>query len=139
MSHMALQTRARRVVPPGAAHVRRASVLLVAGFLASALSLPWTALALLPLGWSAYESMRALLQMRAAHAPGRALALPVFGLVVTGMLAASVVLPYAFYDATKSYQDCIAGANTQVATAQCRTSLYGGLRPMLGELGRTAR
>jgi len=124
--------RPQRTLPPGAVHARRAGIFLLLGALGVNLPLPWTGIALVPLSIGAVESIRALKVMRAAHAPARSVVWALFGLVLTVMLAGAVALPYAFYDTTKGYQECMLGANTSVAAAQCQTSLYDGLQSVLG-------
>lgn len=101
---------------------------MLLGVLGTAIPLPWRAVALLPLLLAAVESVRALRAMAKAHAPARFVIWTVLGLVLVSFFAFVVVVPFFFYDATKAYQDCMLGANTATAAAQCRTTFLGGLQ-----------
>lgn len=128
----------RRLVP-GASHARRAGVLMLVGALAVGVPLPWTALALLPLGLATVESLQALREMKRGRAPRRVVAWAGAGLALTVVMALLTVLPFAFYDTSKRYQDCMVGANTETAAAQCRSDLYAGLTGVLGGWGTPGR
>jgi hypothetical protein len=60
------------------------------------------------------------------------------GLALIAYLAGSVLLMLALYGPFKTYQDCLAGANTGVARAQCQNELDGHFGARLGglDLGR---
>ena len=70
-------------------------------------------------------------QRVAGGAPARSVASSVDGLVLVCLLAAMVLLPYAFYGTMKNLQDCTQGANTAVAAADCN-SRYGSLESIVG-------
>lgn len=56
----------------------------------------------------------------------------VFGMVLIGLLLTSVIVPFLFYGSMKSYQDCMLGANTGAAAADCQKVLRGSIEPLLG-------
>lgn len=117
-------------LPPGVAHSRRAALLMLAGLIAAGFPLPYTAVALIPLAWAGVESVLAIRARSAGGATARSITSSVIGLVLVCLLAAMVLLPYAFYGTMKSLQDCTQGANTAVAAADC-TSRYGSLESIV--------
>ena len=121
-----------RVLPPGMAHARRSAMLMLVGLVASGTPLPWTAVAVVPLVWAGFESVRAIRAMSAGRAPARNIVWSVVGLVLVVALTLVVLLPYAVYGPAKSLQDCTGGANTAVAMAECKSHFYGGLESFLG-------
>ena len=121
-----------RVLPPGTAPARRSAILMLVGLVASGTRLPWTAVAVVPLVWAGYESVRAIKAMSAGKAPTRNMVSSVIGLVLVCALAAIVLLPYAVYGPAKNLQDCTGGANTAVAKAECTSAFNGGLESFLG-------
>lgn len=128
-------TRPERTTVPGARHARRAGLLMLLGAVAVGVPLPWTALALLPLGLAAVESVRGLRAMSGGRAPTRVVVWTGMGLALTVAMTLMASLPFVFYDTSKNYQDCIVGANTSTAAAQCRTDLYDGLTGVLSGWG----
>jgi hypothetical protein len=120
-------------------NARRSAVLVLVGLVASGTPLPYTAAAVVPLGWAGFESVRAIRAMSAARAPTRSIAWSVIGLVLVGILTAVVLLPYAVYGPAKSLQDCTSAANTAVATAECKSHFYGGLGSLLGGFAGVGR
>ncbi|HEX8971070.1 hypothetical protein [Oryzihumus sp.] len=120
-----------RTLPPGMAHARRAGLLMLVGALGVGVPLPWTAIALLPLGLSVMEAVRALRAMSGGRAPARVVAWTSTGLVLAVVMGVATAAPFAFYDSSKRYQDCMVGANTSAAAAQCRADLYDGLTGVL--------
>ena len=121
-----------RVLPPGMAHARRSALLVLVGLVASGTPLPYTAVAVVPLAWAGYESIRAIRAMSGGRAPARGIVWSTIGLVMVGALIAIVLLPYAVYGPAKSMQDCTGGANTAIAMADCRSQFSGGLESFLG-------
>jgi hypothetical protein len=124
----------RNVPPAGLTSARRSTVLLLLGLLATYLDLPWKAVALVPLSLAAWESTRSMRQMARAGAPRRAMVWSGVGLALTAYLAGTVLLMLALYGPFKTYQDCLAGANTAVAKAQCQNELDGSFGARLGGL-----
>lgn len=114
-------------------HSRRSALLLLLGYIAAQTLLPWKALALLPLGYAAVESGRAILAFAASSNKGGrgAVMWTVLGTVLIGLTMTSVIVPYFFYDSMKAYQDCMLGANTSVASARCQSVLRGSIEPLL--------
>jgi len=120
-----------RVLPPGAAHTRRAALLMLAGLVAAGAPLPYTAVAVIPLAWAGVESVRAIRARSKDGAAARGIASSVVGLVLVCLLTVMVLLPYAFYGPEKSRQDCAAGANTAIAAADCNARFVSGLDSIL--------
>jgi hypothetical protein len=114
------------------AHARRSALLVLVGLVASGTPLPYTAVAVVPLAWAGYESIRAIRAMSGGRAPARGIVWSTIGLVMVGALIAIVLLPYAVYGPAKSMQDCTGGANTAIAMADCRSQFSGGLESFLG-------
>lgn len=121
-----------RDLPTGMAHSRRSAVLLLIGLLAAGSPLPYSAVAVVPLVWSGFESVRAIQARSAALAPTRSIVSSVVGLVLVCILTAMTLLPYAVYGTAKSFQDCTLGANTAIAAADCNARFYDDLESMLG-------
>ena len=122
------------VLPPEMAHARRSAILMLVGLVASGTPLPWTAVAVIPLAWSGVESVRGIRVIRAMSAgrpQTRAMVSGVVGLVLVCVLTAVVLLPYAVYGPAKRLQDCTGGANTAVASAECKSHFVGGLESLL--------
>ena len=128
-----------RVLPPGMAHARRSAMLMLVGLVASGTPLPWTAVAVVPLVWAGFESVRAIRAMSAGRAPARNIVWSVVGLVLVVALTLVVLLPYAVYGPAKSLQDCTGGANTAVAMAECKSHFYGGLVSFISGLTGAGR
>jgi hypothetical protein len=105
--------------------------MMLAGLIAAGLPLPYTAVALIPLAWAGFESVLAIRARSAGGMQTRGIASSVIGLVLVCLLAAMVLLPYAFYGTMKGLQDCTLGANTAVAAADCN-SRYGSLESIVG-------
>lgn len=118
-----------RVQPPGAVHTRRVALLMLVGLAALTMPFPWVGVALLPLGWAAAESVRAVRAQRQANVPGAAQAWTVSGLVLIVVLIAAVGWPFLLFGQSMDYQQCLDGANTGAARAACRTGLIDMLAP----------
>jgi hypothetical protein len=114
-------------------------MLVLVGLVASGTPLPYTAAAVVPLGWAGFESVRAIRAMSAARAPTRSIVWSVIGLVLVCALTLVVLLPYAVYGPAKGLQDCTSAANTAVAMAACKSHFYGGLGSFLGGLSGAGR
>jgi hypothetical protein len=104
---------------------------MLVGLIAAGSPLPYTAAALVPLVWAGVESILAIQARSANRAPTLSILSGVVGLVMVCALTSMVLLPYAFYGPVKNLQDCIQGANTAVAVADCNTR-YGSLESILG-------
>lgn len=110
---------------------------MLIGLLASSFPLPLTAVAVVPLGWAAVESVLAIRAIRAApdgKASRRSMVSSTVGLALVCVLIAVVLLPYAVYGPAKALQDCTDAANTAVAAAECKSRFFGGLDSLLGGL-----
>jgi hypothetical protein len=125
-------TTPKRTPPPGAPQARRAGLFMLLSVLGLGVPLPWTAVVLVPLGAAGVELVRGLRAMGGGAAGARAIVWSSVGLLLTVLMAGSVVLPYLFYDLTRGYQECMLGANTTAAQAGCRAELYRGLGSVLG-------
>lgn len=128
-----------RVLPPGMGHARRSAMLVLVGLIASGTPLPYTAVAVVPLAWAGFESVRAIRAMSAAQAPTRSIVWSVVALVMVCALTSVVLLPYAVYGPSKALQDCTSAANTAVAMAECKSHFYGGIESFLGGLSGAGR
>jgi hypothetical protein len=118
-----------RVRPPGSLQARRVAVLMLVGLAALTMPFPWVGVALVPLGMAAVESVRGLLQMRAAQASAGSQAWTLAGLVLIVLMIASVAWPFVFFGASLDYQRCLERANTGAARAECRSPMPTGLAP----------
>lgn len=113
-----------RVVVPGAVHTRRLAVLMITGLAARALlPFPWTAIALLPLGYGVLEGIRAVRAMRDAEAGTVTQLWASVGVALLVMMSLIVLLPFVTFGSSLDYQQCVDGANTSVARAECREGL----------------
>lgn len=121
-------------LPPGAAHSRRAALLMLTGLVVAGVPLPYTAVAVVPLVWAGVESGLSIQARSAAQAPTRGIVSSVVGLVLVCFLTVLVLLPYAVYDTAKGLQDCARGANTAIAAADCKSRFYGGSGTLFGGL-----
>ncbi len=122
-----------RVRPPGADASRRVAVLLLVGLVALVMPFPWVGVALLPLGWGIVESIRALRELQAARAGPGPIAWAIAGLGLVTMLFLSVLWPFVFFSTTMEYQNCLEGAHTGPARAECRENLIGRIGSPLSE------
>lgn len=114
---------------------------MLTGLVASGAPLPYSAGAVVPLAWAGVESVLALTALSArnragtntaaAHVPRRMTVSAVVSLVLVVILTGMVLVPYAVYPAAKGRQDCLLGANTAIAAADCESRFYGGLRSVL--------
>jgi len=114
-------------------------MLVLVGLIASGTPLPYTAVAVVPLAWAGFESVRAIRAMSAAQAPTRSIVWSVVALVMVCALTSVVLLPYAVYGPSKALQDCTSAANTAVAMAECKSHFYGGIESFLGGLSGAGR
>lgn len=105
--------------PPAATHSRRATGYLFLGLLASLMPMPFNLVALVPLGAAIYESVRLMRELHSDRAPRGLRVWAGVGLALTMALLISIVVPYLLYATTRDYNDCLAGANTQVAEQAC--------------------
>jgi cytochrome bd-type quinol oxidase subunit 2 len=93
------------------------ALLVLLGLVAMYLPLPKRFVAFLPLVVAIVLTIRLLrfLSMRA----GREKIWPVFTLVIVGMLLSTLALQVAFYGTVSAYEECLAGAQTNLAQADC--------------------
>jgi len=146
---LAALPRTSRVLPPGVAHSRKAAALVFAGLLAARSPLPFTAVAVIPLVWAGVELVLSIrdrsvtvpavspatgtttpsVTRTRTRTPARGIASSIVGLLLVGILAVTVLLPYAFYGTVKALQDCTQGANTAIATRDCNARYNSDLDP----------
>jgi hypothetical protein len=115
---------------------------MLTGLVASGIPLPYTAVAVVPLVWAGVESVLSLSALsasgrsgpNAAKAPARMTVSAVVSLVLVCLLTVMVLSPYVVYPAARNRQDCLQGANTEIATADCDSRFYGDLRSVLSGL-----
>ena len=93
------------------------ALLVLLGLIAMYLPLPTRFIAFAPLLIAVVLTIR-LLRFLSTRG-GREKIWPAFTLVIVGMLLSTLALQLAFYDSWSAYEDCIAGAQTQQATADC--------------------
>jgi hypothetical protein len=101
-------------------HGSRYAVLALAALLAMRLPLPWMAAALVLVAAAVVEG---ILTARAIAGESRGRGLFVWcicGLVLLGLMGVGVAGNLALYPITYQRQECLAGANTEVAKAACR-------------------
>jgi cytochrome bd-type quinol oxidase subunit 2 len=93
------------------------ALLVLLGLVAMYLPLPKRFVAFLPLVFAIVLTVRLLrfLSMRS----GREKVVPVFTLVIIGMLLSTLTLQVAFYRTVSAYEECLAGAQTSIAQADC--------------------
>ena len=94
------------------------AVLVLLGIVAMYLPLPKRFVAFIPLGIAVVLTVRLLrfLNMRA----GREKVWPALTLGVIGMLLSTLVFQVAFYRQVSAYEECVSGAQTALATADCQ-------------------
>jgi hypothetical protein len=107
-------------------------MLMLVGLVAAGAPLPYTAVAVVPLLWSGFESVLAIRARSAGLTPTGSIVSSVVGLALVGVLTSVVLLEYVVYDTAKSLQDCTSGANTAVAMADCRSQYNHSLTSFLG-------
>jgi hypothetical protein len=112
---------------------------MLTGLVAAGAPLPYTALAVVPLAWAGVESVLSLSALSAegrseARPPRRMTVSAVVSLLLVCILTVMVLLPYAVYPAAKKRQDCLQGANTAIATADCDSRFSGDLGSVLSGL-----
>lgn len=122
-----MPTSPQGVVPPGFVHSRRAAILMLLGFLATELPMPGNAIALVALVPAAVESVRAVRALSGAGAAHRLTVWSLIGLVLILVLICVVVLTLVANIAHPGYAECLRGANTDVAAAQCQATAPDGL------------
>lgn len=105
-------------IPPAAVHSRRATSYLLLGLVASFLPEPYSVVAAAPLLAAVAEHLLVLRALRGSSLPKVTRGWAAFGLVISGMLLVTLLVPYASYLNT-DYRECISGANTQTAQQSC--------------------
>lgn len=109
--------------PASVVHSRRATWFVLLGFLAGFMPMPYNVVAIVALVAAGVETVRTTRAMRAENAPRKMRQWNGVSLVITIALIVLVGLPYAFWGATRGYQQCMSGANTQLAQASCKHDL----------------
>jgi cytochrome bd-type quinol oxidase subunit 2 len=103
------------------------ALLVLLGLVAMYLPLPKRFVAFLPLLVAVVLTIR-LLRFLSKRA-GREKIWPAFTLVIVGMLLSTLTLQVAFYGAVRAYEDCVSGAQTRQAKADCEvlrdTGMFG--------------
>ena len=93
------------------------ALLVLLGLVAMYLPLPKRFVAFLPLLVAVVLTVR-LLRFLSTRA-GRERVWPVVTLVIVGMLLSMLALQVAFYGTVSAYEDCLSGAQTKQAEADC--------------------
>ena len=105
------------------------ALLVLLGLVAMYLPLPKRFVALLPLLLAVVLTVR-LLRFVSARA-GKEKVWPVVTLVIAGMLLGTLVLQGVFYDTVRSYEECVAGAQTSIAQGACQQQRDAGMFGLL--------
>src|SRR5829696_7175493 len=106
------------------------ALLVLLGLLAMYLPLPKRFVAFLPLVLAVVLTVR-LLRFLSARS-GKEKIWPVVSLVIAGMLLSTLGLQVVFYDSVRAYEECLSGAQTSIAQADCQPLKDAGLfGPML--------
>lgn len=105
-------------IPPAAVHSRRATGYLLLGLVASFLPEPYSLVAAAPLLAAVVEHVLVMRALRGSDLPKMARGWAAFGLLISGMLLATLLVPYASY-LNSDYRECVSGANTQTAEQRC--------------------
>jgi flagellar biosynthesis component FlhA len=101
------------------------ALLVLLGLVAMYLPLPKRFVAFLPLLVAIVLTIR-LLRFLSSRA-GREKIWPVFTLVIVGMLLSTLALQVAFYGSVRAYEECLAGAQTKQASADCEVLKNAGM------------
>lgn len=105
--------------------------LLLLVLLGLSLPLPQRLIVAVPLVVAGVESIRGLLAVGRRGASSRERLWPLVTLGLVGIMLMSVMTQLVFYGPQKAYEDCLSGANTEVAQAACQhdrqRSILGGL------------
>jgi hypothetical protein len=123
-----MSTGESRKAPRGLVHSRRAAVLMLLGFLATEMPRPYPAVALVALVPAAFESVRAIRLLNHDGAPRATTLWSGVGLVLVVGLSAVVALSAGAYAFNRDFRECMQGANTHAAVADCRQQ--GGTGPL---------
>jgi len=84
------------------------------------LRLPQRLIAIVPITVAGVESVRALMTLGRLEATGRERLWPVVSLGLVGLMLMSLLTQVIFYGPQKAYEDCMTGAHTRVAQAECQ-------------------
>lgn len=117
---------------PAVRHSRRSTGYVVLGFLASFMPMPYNVVAIVPLVAAVVESSLTLRAMNAERAPAPMRRWTGLSLVITVLLLATVAVPYLSWSTSRSYHECLTGANTEVAQSECTQSLAPPLDAPVG-------
>jgi hypothetical protein len=111
----------RRPVSEARRRGGRFALLALAALLAVRLPLPWSGAALLLAVVADVEGVRTALAISRERLRSSLLVWCVAGIVLISLLGLGVAATFAFYPVTYQRQQCLQGANTDVAKAACES------------------
>lgn len=120
--------------PPDPAQVARASrqvvhfgLFMLGAIALSALELPWKVAAIVFLAAAVVTGIRALVTVLRARVRGMLVPMLAVGLVAAGLLSLTLLATFATWPLQMKQQDCLRGALTISAQAECQQSFQQGL------------
>lgn len=111
------QTRPPRT--PGRSASNRFALVALAAIIAGSLPLPLSSLGIVAAVAAVVLGIRAAVVLVQEHARGLLVGWTIVGVVLMSMVAVLLTAVYALYPVHKERQDCLAGAGTQQAQAEC--------------------
>jgi hypothetical protein len=112
----------RPPLPASRRHGGRFALLALAALFTVRLPLPWMGLTLLLVAVADIEGVRTARALRRERTRRGMLSWCVCGIALVTLIGLSVVGTFAIYPITYQRQECLQGANTQVAEAQCQST-----------------
>jgi hypothetical protein len=109
----------RPPVRPARLHGLRFAMLALTALIAVRLPLPWVAVAVLLVIAADIEGVRTAIALSRERMRGTMLACAICGIALVSLLGISVIATLALYPITYQRQQCIQGANTDIAKAAC--------------------
>jgi hypothetical protein len=109
----------RPPVRPARLHGARFALLALTALLAVRLPLPWVAVAVLLVIAADVEGVRTAIALSRERTRVTMMAAAIGGTVLISLVGVSVIATLALYPITYQRQQCIQGANTDIAKAAC--------------------
>lgn len=127
----------RPPVRPARLHGTRFLTLGLIALIGVRLPLPWVAVVVLIVVAADIEGVRTAMALSRERMRGTMLAVAICGIALVSLLGVSVVATLALYPITYQRQQCLQGANTDLAKAACATQFNHRIdRLQGGILGR---
>lgn len=108
----------------------------IAAVLLAQLPLPWTAAGLVAALVAVVLGIRAAVALAREHGRAAALTWTIVGTCLVGMIGMATASDLVLYPITKAHQDCMDGATTLQAQADCQTAYQQRLRDLIPTGGR---